>query len=101
VPAGGTASVTLQNRSAANVSGELEFDPRVLLASGSGGSPGRLPFKLPPGGEQVFVLRVAEGAAGQRAEVAVVGLQADAAEAGAAVPSVQVQGDGAISVTPR
>ena len=81
VPAGGTASITLQNRSAANVSGELEFDPRVLLASSSGGSPGRLAFKLPPGGEQVFVLRVADGAAGQRAEVAVVGLQADAAEA--------------------
>ena len=37
---------------------------------------GRIPFSLPPGGEQVLMLRVLVAAAGQMSEVTVVGLQA-------------------------
>jgi general secretion pathway protein D len=99
VQVGGTASVTLQNRSAATVSGELQFDARMLQAISGGGTPGRLPLKLGPGGEQVIVLRVLPEAAGQRTEVSVGGL--DAVLADGLSLSVQVQGDGAIVVAPR
>jgi general secretion pathway protein D len=99
VQVGGTASVTLQNRSAATVSGELQFDTRMLQAIAGGGSPGRLPLKLGPGGEQVIVLRVLPEAAGQRTEVSVGGL--DAVLPDGLSLSVQLQGDGAIMVAPR
>jgi general secretion pathway protein D len=100
VETGGTASVTLQNRGTLAVSGELEFDPRLLQAvDGSERGVGRLAFALPPGGEKVFLLRVLDAAAGQSTEVMVVGAAATRAEGGS-LP-VSVQGDGALNVAAR
>lgn len=97
VAAGGTASVTLQNRSAAIVSGELQFDTRLFQAAqGQTPAPGRIPFTLAPGAEQVVVLRALAEAAGQNGEVSVVGLSAQKPEGGTL--AVEVQGDGALSV---
>ncbi len=98
VAAGGTASVTLQNRSAAIVSGELQFDTRLFQAAqGQTPAPGRIPFTLAPGAEQVVVLRALAEAAGQNGEVSVVGLSAQKPEGGTL--AVEVQGDGALSVS--
>lgn len=97
VAAGGTASVTLQNRSAAIVSGELQFDTRLFQAAqGQTPAPGRIPFTLAPGAEQVVVLRALAEAAGQTGEVSVVGLSAQKPEGGTL--AVEVQGDGVLSV---
>jgi len=97
---GGTASVTLQNRGTASVSGEVEFDPRLLQSlDGGDRNVGRLAFALPPGGEKVFVLRVLEAGAGQSTEIVVVGASATRAD-GSSQP-LQVQGDGTLSVAAR
>lgn len=98
--AGGTATVALQNRSTAIVTGEVQFDPQMLQpAQGGEGNSGRLAFSLPPGGEQAVIFRVLEAAAGQALDVTLgntVGKRAD----GASVP-VQVQGDGSLQVNAR
>lgn len=100
VEVGGTASVTLQNRGTASVSGEVEFDPRLLQSlDGGDRNVGRLAFALPPGGEKVFVLRVLEAGAGQSTEIVVVGASATRAD-GSSQP-LQVQGDGTLSVAAR
>lgn len=97
VEAGGTVAVTLQNRSAAALAGELEYDANLLQAlQPAAGQPGRLSFTLVAAGEQVFMLRVLDAAAGQNTEVSVVGTSATAADGTA--PTVQVQGDGSITV---
>jgi hypothetical protein len=86
----------LQNRTPAALSGEIEFDPR-LFQPAQGGERGtsRIAFTLPPGGEQVFVLRVLEAAAGQTASVAIVSLSSQGESSGA---GVAVQGDGRVVV---
>jgi general secretion pathway protein D len=100
VEVGGTAAVTLHNRSAATVSGELEIDPEMLLVQQAPGrNPGRLAFSLPPGGEQVTVLRVLDPAAGQTLSVNVVNLVARLADGGTL--SMGVQGDGTLTVAPK
>ena len=101
VEAGGTVAVTLQNRSSAMLTGEVEYDANLLqdVRAPAGASSGRLAFTLAAGGEQVFMLRVTEGAAAQNTEVSVVGSSATGADGG--TPTVQVQGDGAITVRDR
>jgi general secretion pathway protein D len=100
VEIGGTAAVTLQNRSGGIVTGEIEFDP-LLFASAQGGdrNVGRLPFSLAAGGEQVLLLRVLDAAAGQVVEISVVGINARRAD-GSVLP-VQVQGDGILTVATK
>ncbi len=77
---GDTVSVTLANRSASELSGELQFDAQSLqLASAGGGAgagAGRMAFTLAPGGETVAVLRVMPAAAGQTLGLQVSGLMA-------------------------
>lgn len=99
VRAGDTAAVTLHNRSAASVSGELQYDARLLAPAQPGGDPGRWPFTLAPGAEQVLMLRVLEAAAGQSTAVAVSGLRAEAVDG--STPEVQVQGEGELVVAPK
>ncbi len=92
---GETVSVTLANRSAVALSGELVFDAQALqpaAAAPAGTAPtaaaGRSPFQLAPGAETVLVLRVLPAAAGQRLEVMVAGLTA---ADGAAEPQIEGQ----------
>ncbi len=100
VEPGGTASVTLQNRSPANLTGEIEFDPRLFQpAQGGERGAGRIAFTMPPGAEQVFVLRVLDAAAGQTSAVSVGSLNAQGPD-GAGV-SVQVRGEGRVIVGPK
>jgi general secretion pathway protein D len=101
VEAGGTVAVTLQNRSSTALSGEVEYDANLLqsVQAAAGSSPGRLAFTLAAGGEQVFMLRAMDAAAGQSTEVSVVGTSATGADGG--TPAVQVQGDGNITVLGR
>lgn len=100
VEPGGTVAVTLHNRSAAAMKGELEFDTRQLQsAQGADARTGRVPFRLAAGGEQVFMLRALPAAAGQQTSVSVVGLVAD--DPGAAATMIQVQGDGMVQVGGR
>lgn len=71
---GGSAPVTLQNQSGDTLQGLLRFNPAHLENAQGGGSraaPGTVPFVLPPGGEQVTMLRALPAAAGQQAEVSV------------------------------
>lgn len=89
---GETVSVTLSNRGAATLGGELVFDAQALQpaaapAGGDGAPPaeaGRWAFTLAPGAQQVLALRVLPAAAGQALQIAVAGLSGD----GAAVPLV-------------
>ena len=100
VEVGGSAAVTLQNRSAAAVTGEIEFDPRLFQAlEGGDRNVGRLAFALPAGGEKVLMLRVLDAAAGQATEVSVVG--ASALRPDGSSLAIQVQGDGALSVAAK
>lgn len=80
VAPGGTVSVTLHNPTALSVSGELEYDPTLLINAAAGALPGpRMPFELPPGGEFVLVLRAQPGVvAGQGTQVSVTSLSATA-----------------------
>ncbi len=97
VDAGGTVAVTLQNRSAAVLAGEVEFDANLFTpVQAANAESGRLAFTLAAGGEQVFMLRVLDAAAGQSAEVTVVGVSATTPEG--STPAVQVQGEGRITV---
>lgn len=74
---GETVSVTLANRGASELSGELQFDATMLQsASGSAAGPGRIAFTLAPGGESVTVLRVLPAAAGTTQDLQVSGLSA-------------------------
>jgi general secretion pathway protein D len=96
---GGSVAVTLQNRSAATLQGELGYDPQWLESAqgeGPGSAPGRLPFALAPGGEHVFLLRVRPGAAGQATTVNVAAVSASGPDGQA--PAVRVEGDGSVSV---
>lgn len=85
---GETVSVTLGNRGGATLSGELVFDAQALQPAAAPASartpgapaeatPGRWPFTLPPGGQQVLALRVLAAAAGQAQAIQVAGLMAD------------------------
>lgn len=98
---GDTVAVTLANRSALQVSGELLFDADALqAASGAGESGGgRLPFQLAPRGELVQVLRVLPAAAGQTLGLRVSGLAAQGRDGQAAAPPPPV-GDAVLQVAP-
>lgn len=97
--AGETASITLRNRSGLALSGELYFDADQLQpASGAAELPGRLSFKLPPGGEAVQVLRVARSAAGQQLLVQVARLAGTTA--GGEAREVQAPADVMLQVRP-
>lgn len=97
---GETVSVTLGNRGSATLSGELVFDAQALQPAVAGRAPGapaepgpgRWPFSLPPGGQQVLALRVLAAAAGQTQTLTVAGLTAD----GDAPP--QVDGEAVVQV---
>jgi general secretion pathway protein D len=75
---GEPASVTLVNRSAVRVRGELAYDDSLLQAAvaAEGAGIGRLPFSIEPRGEFVALLRPRPAAAGQTVEVTVVDLNA-------------------------
>lgn len=96
---GDTVSVTLANRSAVALGGELVFDALALqpaAVSAGGATPGRSAFQLAPGAETSLQLRVLPGAAGQRLEVLVAGLgRTDGADSGA---EPQVDGQALIEV---
>ena len=94
VTVGETVSVTLKNRSATSVRGQLGFDATLLQSAGlaQGSS---LEFELEPAGQKVFVLRVLPGAAGKSSQVQLDGLSATTAT-GASVP-VTVEGDAGVS----
>jgi len=95
---GGTVAVTLANRSALRVSGELVFDGQALQPASAGAAvdAGRAAFSLAPRGDAVVVLRVLPAAAGQRLLVQAANLLAtDPAGQPAAV---QVDGEALVSV---
>lgn len=97
VKPGETVSITLQNRSAAALQGELAFDASLLQAAQAGAKPGdapRLVFDLSPRGEQVFLLRALPAAAGQTTLVTVNGLTAIPEGSGTPV----VEGSGEVAV---
>ncbi len=101
---GGTASVTLLNRSAASATGTLVFDPQMLAAASAGGgdpvdlAAGRWPFQLAPKGEWVVVLRALPAAAGQSLSLQVSGLAGVDAK-GQAV-ALSLDGEALIRVAP-
>jgi len=98
VAAGDTASITLLNRSNGSIRGELVFDTDLLQSAGvAKGS--RLAFELPPGGQQVFVLRSLPAAAGRSTQVQIEGLSA-LSSVGAAAP-VRLEGEATIAFTAR
>ena len=100
IEAGGTVAVTLQNRSAAAITGEVEYDAQMLQSlQGGERAAGRLAFTLAAGGEQVFMLRTTDAAAGQTLSVSAVSLSATGPDGSA--PAVQVQGDGRVSVVAK
>ncbi|MFM2402983.1 MAG: hypothetical protein RL223_863 [Pseudomonadota bacterium] len=115
---GDTVSVTLSNRSAGLVEGELVFDGQrlqpasrgtaaamgeppggavaghtVAVATAESMAPGRIAFRLPPQAETAVVLRLLPEAAGQVLELTVA--QLSSAD-GAAAP--QVEGEARITV---
>jgi general secretion pathway protein D len=63
---GSVVAVTVENPSEAGVEAELVFDPRLAQAAqaGAGASGGRVPLRLPAGGQFVLPLRVLASAAG-------------------------------------
>ncbi len=96
---GETVSVTLGNRSALNVRGELLYDAASLQATAPGAAPGRLPFALGPRGESVVVLRVLPAAAGARLTPELSGVVASDGDGSAA--EIRVEGaDASIQVRP-
>ena len=70
---GDAISVTLANRTAQAVEGEIGWDEQQLQSTSAAPAqqPGRQPFSLPPGGGAVTVLRVLPAAAGQAVDVRV------------------------------
>ncbi len=107
---GETVSVTLLNRGAQAVEGELRWDGRLLQSAavaaagqpGSGaGDSGQWPFSLAPGASAVHVLRVLPAAAGQTVDVrasAPVGVQGESqvqVPAQEAAPAAPAGGSGA------
>jgi general secretion pathway protein D len=94
---GEAVSVTLRNRSEVRVSGDWVFDS-ALLRNAAAGAEASTPvgFDLPPGGQQVLVLRVQPAAAGKTTEVTATPRSSTDA-AGANVP-VEVVGSGRIEV---
>jgi general secretion pathway protein D len=95
---GGTASVTLQNQSAATVRGELGVDA-ALLQPADGSKAGALAFELGPKGQKVFVLRVLPGAAGKTVQVQVDGLAATG-ESGENLPA-RIEGDAGLELVAK
>ncbi|MFN7726819.1 MAG: secretin N-terminal domain-containing protein [Rubrivivax sp.] len=91
---GDTVSITMVNRSAQALRGDLVFDNTQLAATSGDTSVGSLPFATGPRGEAVVVLRVLAGAAGTAAQVQVHGLSGPAGEPVA----VQVQGQATVQV---
>jgi general secretion pathway protein D len=98
VTAGDTVSVTLRNRSTESISAELVIDTDMLQPAGLVKT-NRLPVTLPPGGQQVFVLRSSVTAAGRATQVQVEGAAVNSST-GSTTP-VKVEGDGAISFLAR
>lgn len=100
IEAGATAAVTLQNRSAVTLKGELEFDAAMLEPAQAGAAKSsRLTFLLAAGAEKVFMLRALPAAEGKTTTVSAVGV--GAAEGQGAQTMVQIQGDGQIVVGKR
>ena len=94
---GGTAMVTLHNRSDATVTGELVFETTALQsAQTSDPRDARVSFSLQPGAERAFPFRVLAAAAGQSLNVQVGGVQA--VDASGVERPVQVHGSGTITV---
>jgi general secretion pathway protein D len=75
---GDVATVTLVNRSALRVRGELAYDDRLLQPASPvpGAGAGRLPFTLEPRAEFAVALRPRPDAAGQTLDVSVVSIEA-------------------------
>jgi hypothetical protein len=90
--------VTLVNRSAMRVRGELAFDDNLLqpAAAAQGAGVGRLPFAIEPRGEFVALLRPKPAAAGQTVEITVADLEAIGQ--GGDDPRISVEGEARISV---
>jgi general secretion pathway protein D len=104
IEAGATAAVTLQNRSAVALKGEIEFDAAMLQSAQSADArgdarDGRLAFRLAAGAEQVFMLRALPAAEGKTTAVSAVSV--GAVEGQGADTMVQIQGDGQIAVGRR
>jgi general secretion pathway protein D len=95
---GEAASVTLSNRSALRVSGELAYDDALLQPAAATGAAGvgRISFSIEPRGEFVALLRPRPAAAGQVVEITVVGL--DASGPGGEDARLQVEGEARISI---
>lgn len=99
---GEVISVTLQNRSAMRVAGELAFDDQALEPAnrGNAATPGRQRFALEAGGEVVYAFRAKAGSAGRPVTLSAealsatdaAGKSADIAVAGAA--TTQIAGAG-------
>ena len=98
VAAGETVSVTLQNQSAATITGELQFDADLLQAT-DGSAGGRVAFQLEPRGNVVVVLRALPAAAGKSTDVTLQGLAASGVKGGD--PSVRTVGQTGIRVVAR
>ena len=96
---GDTVSVTLANRSALRVAGDLVFDDQSLQNAGvvaAGAAADRVGFTLEPGAEMVMALRVRAGTAGRALSVsAQLGQVRDANGRDA---SLAVEGDALIQV---
>jgi general secretion pathway protein D len=92
---GGMVSVTLRNRSAATVQGQLGFDATLVQSAGVDKSD-PAPFKLDPMGQKVFILRVLPGSAGKTTQVQVDGLSATD-NGGRSVP-VRLEGDAGVEI---
>jgi general secretion pathway protein D len=96
---GETLSVTLANRSALPVRGLLSFDVALFTradVSGPAASTGSVDVELGPQGQQVVVLRVRPGAAGQVSSVELSQLRATTAQ-GESQP-VRVEGQGDVTI---
>ena len=97
VEAGGTAAVTLQNRSSAYMKGDIEFDPELFQpVQGAAAGVNRVPFEIAGGGQQVVLLRVLPAAAGKSSGVSVSNLVVEGPDGG--TPPFEVTGDGSLSV---
>jgi general secretion pathway protein D len=100
---GETVSVTLANRSAYSVQGEVEIDPAALRlasggAAGEGRAQARVGFKLGPQQDAVLVFRVLPAAAGSEQRVLVASAAGRTADGQPA--DVPVEGNALIKIRP-
>ncbi|MCV2354918.1 general secretion pathway protein GspD [Paucibacter sp. B2R-40] len=99
---GDTLAVTLHNKSALKLRGEMRFDVSIFMlaeagSAGSSGANGLIEFDLAGHGERVVILRARPGSAGRNSNIELNNLVALNAQ-GEALP-VQLEGDTGVSVT--